>query len=224
MRIPISLFRHSPFESLLEHFLAVETCFNRFVIVVNRWIEEGDKMDFDQEMEEISQLEYQADEVKNALREHLPKSLFMPVDRGDILALLREQDQIADFCQDAVTILALRPTEVPEYLKQDFRNLTEKLKEVVEAYKLSIQELKDLLKTAFVKGEEEKIHRLIKQVDKKEWESDKLQFALAKKIYLHEKELDPITINFLTHVLLTLGQIADACENADDRLRRIIAR
>ncbi|HDN67415.1 MAG: TIGR00153 family protein [Candidatus Latescibacterota bacterium] len=224
MRIPVSLFRRSPFESILQHFLAVEACFNRLVMVVNRWIEEGDKMDLDQEVEEISHLEYQADEVKNALREHLPKSLFMPVDRGDILAFLREQDQIADFCQDAVTILALRPTEVPEYLKQDFHNLMDKLKEVVEAYKLSVQELRDLLKTAFVKGEEEKVHQLIKQVDKKEWESDKLQFALAKKIYLHEKELDPITINFLTHVLMTLGRIADACENADDRLRRIIAR
>lgn len=45
---------------------------------------------------EISSLEHEADLTKNDIRNHLPKSLFLQVDRPSILEILSLQDAIAD--------------------------------------------------------------------------------------------------------------------------------
>ena len=49
---------------------------------------------------EICVLEEEADRVKNKLRRRLPRTLFMPVGRADILEVLDMQDSIADVAQD----------------------------------------------------------------------------------------------------------------------------
>ena len=43
-------------------------------------------------VDEICRLESEADEIKNDIRGHLPKSIFMPVDRRDLLEILILQD------------------------------------------------------------------------------------------------------------------------------------
>ena len=45
---------------------------------------------------EIERLEHEADDLKKEIRLHLPKSLFMPVPREDLLELLLVQDKIAN--------------------------------------------------------------------------------------------------------------------------------
>ncbi len=50
----------------------------------------------------IEQLEHEADDVKKAIRLRLPKSLFMPVPREDLLELLLVQDKIANRTQGRI--------------------------------------------------------------------------------------------------------------------------
>jgi predicted phosphate transport protein (TIGR00153 family) len=45
--------------------------------------------------DKISELEHEADNLKKEIRQHLPKSLFMPVPREDLLELLLVQDKMA---------------------------------------------------------------------------------------------------------------------------------
>ena len=44
---------------------------------------------------QISKQEHEADIIKNEIRNHLPKSIFLPVSRSDTLSFLKEQDAIA---------------------------------------------------------------------------------------------------------------------------------
>jgi uncharacterized protein len=44
----------------------------------------------------VSKLEYEADLIKHAVREQLPRRYFMPVDRLDLENLLACQDKVAD--------------------------------------------------------------------------------------------------------------------------------
>ena len=46
--------------------------------------------------DKIVQLEHEADDLKKKIRLHLPKSLFMPVPRQDLLELLLVQDKMAN--------------------------------------------------------------------------------------------------------------------------------
>ena len=71
----------------------------------------------------LAELENEADGIKNELRAHLPKSLFMPVDRRDLLEVLDLQDEIADTAQDIAGLLVERKMEVAEGMEQPLLNL-----------------------------------------------------------------------------------------------------
>ena len=50
----------------------------------------------EQIQQQMAQLENEADKLKKSVRQHLPKSLFLPVPRSDLLDLLSVQDKIAN--------------------------------------------------------------------------------------------------------------------------------
>ena len=111
---PISrLFGSNPFSLLQEHMLAVlETAAH--VGPLFEALIEGDHARVEAAGAAISESESKADEIKNNLREHLPRSLFLPVDRRDLLEVLDLQDSIADVAEDIAELIIERRMTVPE--------------------------------------------------------------------------------------------------------------
>ena len=62
---------------------------------------------------EIERLEHKADDLKKQIRLGLPKSLFMPVPREDLLELLLVQDKIANRTKDVSGIVVGRKMQIP---------------------------------------------------------------------------------------------------------------
>ncbi len=62
---------------------------------------------------EIERLEHEADDLKKKIRLGLPKSLFMPVPREDLLELLLVQDKIANRTKDVSGIVVGRKLKIP---------------------------------------------------------------------------------------------------------------
>ncbi|MQY60702.1 DUF47 family protein, partial [bacterium] len=75
----------------------------------------------------IFKAEHDADMVKKEIRSRLPKSILLPVARGDILRFLKEQDNIADSAEDLAALLILRKTTVPEELREELKNFVDKV-------------------------------------------------------------------------------------------------
>ena len=74
----LSLFRKSPFEPLRHHMLKVKEC----VSLVPQLFDKLADQDYDglEELaEQVFRTEHEADEIKDAIRTTLPKSIFMPV-------------------------------------------------------------------------------------------------------------------------------------------------
>jgi uncharacterized protein Yka (UPF0111/DUF47 family) len=93
------MFGQSPFKPLQEHMRVVLDCANQ-VPGLFEAVHDDDKDLVEEIREQIYAFENEADGIKNELREHLPKSMFMPVDRRDLLEILDLQDSIADTAQD----------------------------------------------------------------------------------------------------------------------------
>ena len=161
--------------------------------------------------------------VKNKIRENLPKTLFMPIDRTDILMFLKEQDMIADRAEDLARMLEVRETKLPIELKEDILEFTDKVIETVNALENAANELTKVLETSFGTRETTKVLKLIRIIDRKEWEADKLVLKLLKKLFEMEDALDPISVLHLERLIHTLDSVADHAENAGDRLRTMIA-
>ena len=97
------LFGQSPFKPLQEHVRVVVTCANE-VLPLFQAVKDNNLENVEKVRTRIYALENEADTIKNELRTHLPKSMFMPVDRRDLLEILDLQDSIADTAQDIAGI------------------------------------------------------------------------------------------------------------------------
>ncbi len=174
--------------------------------------------------QKISQLEKDADNIKRNIRIHLPKSLFMPVDRADILSLLTQQDKIANRAKDIAGLMLGRQLKVPKAVSEDFMHYIKRCLDATELSTKVIRELDDLLETGFRGKEINVVENMVKELDLIEDDTDQLQIELRHKLYLRESELNPIDAMFLYKVLDKIGDLADQAERVGSRLELMISK
>jgi len=221
MSIISKLFGKSPFEPLHQHMLKVKECVNLVRPLMESFLNaKEDKVK--EYAKKIFKAEHEADLVKKEIRNNLPKSLFLPVARDDILSFLKEQDNIADSAEDLAALLILRKMAVPEELKEELKGFVDKvLKTYEEAMRVS-NEIKVLAETSFGGVEAHRVMDLIEQVKVYEFEADKAQMKAAKKLFTIEKKLDPVSVMMWLHIFKELGNLANHAENAGDRMRMML--
>lgn len=221
MSIISKLFGKSPFEPLHQHMLKVKDCVDLLKPLMDAFL--ADKsMELEDISKKIFKAEHEADLVKKEIRNNLPKSLFLPVARGDILRFLKEQDNIADSVEDLAVLVTIRKMPVPEGLKEEFKDLLDKVLKACERAMAVSSEIKLLAETSFGGVEAHKVIDLIEQLKIDEWEADKAQMKTAKKLFSLEKELDPVSVMMWTHIFQELGTLANHAENAGDQMRMML--
>jgi len=170
----------------------------------------------------IFKAEHDADMVKKEIRNNLPKGIFLPVNRGDMLNYLREQDKIADSAEDLAVLITLRKMRVPEELRENLKILVEKVLVTCETAMKVSSEIKLLAETSFGGAEAEKVMETIEELKLDEFEADKAQMKLAKKMFSIEATLDPVSIMMWMNVFKELGALANHAENLGDHLRMML--
>ena len=98
-----NMFGRSPIRPLQAHMLAVQSSVDALL----PFFEAVQKQDWSQAetlQQQIANFERDADELKKDLRLHLPKGLFLPVPRTDVLEILTMQDKIANMAKDIAGI------------------------------------------------------------------------------------------------------------------------
>ena len=224
-RAPIAdtIRRKSPFARLLEHMEKVKECMD---VVKESLIKyyNGDFEGFPEVAEKVSKLEHEADLIKGNIRAHLPRTILMPVDKGQFLWLLREQDAILDHAENLVEMLNMRKTKIPKELREYFIEHIKLVTETVEAMEEAVANLKDLIETSFISRERNQTKEMIHKVHQKEWEADQVKYKLTAQIYKMEKKLKPMDVYHLLKIADWVDDIADHAENVADWLRAMIAR
>ncbi len=224
MRSIIGLFAKSPMGPLVKHMGQVKMCSDLLRECVKSYCE-GDYEKAEELVKKIVEGEREADRIKNYIRERLPRSILMPVDRGDFLNYLREQDQVADRIEEVVLNLTLKPIKLPEKIADGLIELTDKACDVVDVVPLALGYVVEALETSFAGGDKkEKCFDFINELDRKEGETDYLAIQLRKKLLEGEAELSHGEFYILMRVTKLLARIADHAENCGDRLRVMIAR
>ena len=221
MSIISKLFGKSPFDPLYKHMCKVKKCVDMVRPLMDALVDD-DYERIKELAEEIFKAEHKADLVKREIRMRLPKSMFLPVARGDILRFLKEQDSIADSAEDVAVLLSMRKMKFPKELKKELQELVDK---VLEAFDMAMQvsgEIKILDETSFGGAEAHKVIEMIEQIKVKEWEADKLQMKAGQKVFLLEKELDPVSVMMWMMILKELGALANHAENTGDQLMTML--
>jgi len=218
-----ALFGHSPFKPLQEHMALVTACVAEVPALFEALIAQ-DQDGVERAKDLIFAKEHEADAIKNDLRAHLPKSMFLPVDRRDLLELLGMQDSIADTAQDIAGLLVERNMQVPPGMADDLRKLVARCVEAVNQAGLVIAELDELVETGFRGREAEAVTAMIEQLNLIEDDTDRLGMALARALFAREDSLKPVSVIFWYQLIEGIGDLADFAEKVGDRLRLLIAR
>lgn len=223
MSIITDLFGQSPFGPLVEHAKKVHECVEMVRPLMEALVNENwDEVERLQR--KISKSEYEADLIKHAIREQLPRRYFMPVDRMDLEQFLSSQDKVADRVQDFAVILTLRKTKLHPDVMDKFFDLIDQVFQVTGTLLTAGVELQNLAEVSFGGTEAKRVLERINHLGEEEWKADKLARSLSRDIFSLEGKLDTLTILFYEKMIITLGSIANEAENAGDMLRAMIVK
>jgi len=215
--------RKSPFGQLFEHMEKVKECTEILGDGLIKYYK-GDYKEFSGVAKKVSELEHEADVIKRNLRNHLPTSLFMPVDKGKFMWALREQDKILDHAENLVKMLDMRHTKIPKELQEVFISHLKLVMKTVDAMQDAVGNIRDLVETSFVKREREQTKKYIYKVHELEWKADQKKYEMTRGIYNLEKKLDPMDVYHLLKIADWVDDIADHAENVADWIRAMIAK
>jgi hypothetical protein len=219
----MQLFGQSPFKPLQEHFRVVLECANHVPdLLIAAQKEDAEKVE--EMRNRIYALENEADDIKNELRSHLPKTMFLPVDRRELLVILDFQDSIADTAQDIAGMMVVRDMKLPEPMHGPLLTLTRRCVDACNQLGKIMEEMDELVGTGFRGAEADKVMYMIDELNKIETDTDQHAVSLMKLLFENEEEIGAVSTVMWDRIIHWVGDLANFAERAGNRHRLLLAR
>ena len=216
-----SLFGRSPIRPVQQHMEMVVRCAHE-VLPLFEAMADGDHARVSALRVEIDRLEHEADRMKNEIRDHLPKRLFMAVERRDMLDILHAQDSIADTAQDIAELADQRSMTIPPPLREPMLKLVRRVLTACDQAHRIVNELDELVETGFQGREVGRVEEMITELNRIESDTDELQDRVTRQLFALEGELGVATV-FWHQTIAWVADLADFSERIGNRLRLLIA-
>lgn len=146
-----------------NHLLMVFNIVDKFKSFIDKYIQNDIERSRQIAME-LSDLEREADKIKEGVIESLMKSAIHPMDQDEIIKLITVSDDIAAHMKSATRkLLYTSPSEVPDHIKSGLISIVITLIEEKNALKSTIEALSD--KKGDVRAMAERTERLEEAID-----------------------------------------------------------
>lgn len=210
----------SPMDGLLRHYQQIAKSMELIQGSLECYIEGGTCRDFHDLLTEVDRVENKADEIKRNIRNHLPRGLFMPVDKTLFFNCTRSQDNILDAGQEALNWLGMRTVLIPSEYRKGLLFFLDAVLVTVGLLEPALESTIEMVHgTALDRlGVKEKI-RAVRDAHHNAW---KLRADLDSAIY--NSEMDFKDIYQLLHFVDRLYSMSHNAEGCADILRAMIAR
>ncbi|MAX56225.1 MAG: TIGR00153 family protein [Alcanivoracaceae bacterium] len=217
------LFGRSPIKPLQQHYDTVHQC----ACTLADFFTAVTQSDWDQARilrKRIAELENEADELKKEFRLNLPKSLFLPVPRTDLLELISVQDKVANKAKDISGLMLGREMSIPATLADAMLSYVQGAIDTSAQAQKAINELDELVETGFSGREIKLVEDLIEELDRLERANDEQQITIRATLFKLESELPPVDVIFLYKIIEWVGDLADRAQKVGGRLQMLVAR
>ena len=217
------IFGSSPVRPLQEHMMLVTSCASELI----PYFEAVTAKDYDtakKSYKTIATLEKDADQLKQQIRIHLPKGIFMPVSRSDLLELLKSQDEIANIARDISGLMLGRKILIPDDISEQIISYVARSVDACKHACKVIDELDELLETGFRGMEVRLVKSIIEELDDIESDADKKERKVRSSLFKIENNLPPVEVIFLYKIIDNIGSIADMSQQVGNRLEIMLAR
>jgi len=214
------LFGKSPISPIQDHIGVAHKCVSELThfieaVIGNDW-EVAEK-----HAQMVFRLE---DEAKRNIRLTLPKSLFLPLPRSDLLEMLRKQDKLANLAKDIAGLMLGRKMKIPETIAQQLLAYTKCSEEAACQTVKTLSQLDELIETGFGGREIHVIEGLVAELDRLEHQTDVMQIEVRSGLFSIEDDLNPVNVMFLYKIIEWIGEIADNSQVVGNRMLYLIAK
>lgn len=217
----LNLFGRSPFAPFQKHMEQVSECVSLLADLFTA-LKNDDKEKVAALATSISELEHQADVTKRDIRNHLPKRIYLPVDKNHLLEMLSIQDTIADKAEDIAIMVTLKDLNLPPDLQAPFDAFLQKNLEAFDGVRHVIQEFTELLETSFGGTEANKVRTMVDAVAYNEHEADLLQRGLFKGLIMAEDQLKYSDFYLWSQTFEAIASISNLSEKLAYRMRMML--
>ena len=218
MRSIIKVFGRSPFVPLQMHMEKVAECVDEIPKIIDAYRHK--KRDKVKSLsQKISRLEHAADLIKHDIRNNLPRGIFMPVDRANLLRILSVQDSIANRAENIAVLLTFKQASTFDGFEAIFDDLVTKSLESFALTRSIIGQLDELLETGFGGVQAQTVRELIDNVAHKEHETDVVQRELLRDMLAHEHSISYGDFFLWTSIIRQVARLADRCEELATSVR-----
>ena len=218
-----SVFGKSPIRPLQKHMKQGHSCIKE----VGVFAKAAQSHDWDKTQEarvSIGNKEKKADQLKKKLRMNLTSTFMMPFSRRDLLDVLLIQDSIANITKDLAGLMMTRHMVFPKEFAEDFIKLAELCIKTSGAALVAINELDELLETAFSSRERKIVAEMVKKINVLEHDTDTAQNDIRNKLFLLESDLPPVDVMFYYRAIEWLGETADAAQKVGSRFEVMLTK
>lgn len=219
----LNLFAYSPFKPLKKLALRVNECSE----LLEPFFEACFTEDWGKVAEvrkKIVDLEHKADNLKSEIRLKLPRGLFMPIDRGDLLDLINQLDKIANLTRQISGLVFGRKLVIPKSLQEEFKFFVAKSLNSTRHLRAILGQIDELLKFGFKGSKVKEVAQKIIELDNIESDADNLEVNLRHSLFNIEKELYAIDVMFLYKCIDLISSISDQVQSVGSRIELMIAR
>ncbi|MFT6624328.1 MAG: putative phosphate transport protein (TIGR00153 family) [Cycloclasticus sp.] len=217
------LFGPSPVAPLQSHMALVDECVSKLVDLFE-CMAKGDTEAVEKVYHEIAALEQKADDQKHFLREHLPRGLFMPIERQDLLEALRIQDLLANRARDIAGIVVGRELQFPEQASECAIALVKATVETCHQALRVVNELDELVETGFRGHAVQVVEEMLVKLDDLESETDRIQVELRADLFAVERDLYSVDVMFMYRIIESIAEIANDAERVGRRFQLMLAK
>lgn len=212
----------SPLHGFLEHYEQIAVGMALIEESLECYVSGGSKVckEFSALQKEVDKAEEKADVIKRSIRNHLPRSIFLPVEKHIFFSYTRQQDDILDAGQSSLQWLAMRDVIVPEEFQHELLVFIDEVSKSVKLLKPCIEGT-----IAWVNDEgidREELKSLYRTLRDHHHAVTKAMHRLNSRLY--SSDLDFKDIYQLIHFVEHLHKMSHSAEGCVDLLRIMIAR
>lgn len=213
-----SIFGQSPFVLLQRHMEKVELCIEKLKELMAS-VESYPEKKIHQLVQEICDIESDADEIKNDIRNHLPRTLFLAIDRVKLLDILAQQDAIADAVEDIALLVKLGPLQDFEKLRKPFLELMQESLQTFGLARQIMKEFDQLLESTFGGWEATRIKECVLETAFKEDDTKKVLQHVMEELFCQGKQFSAPAFYQWVGMIELMAKIAALSEGLANRVR-----
>jgi predicted phosphate transport protein (TIGR00153 family) len=175
----------------------------------------GDEKEMHRYIERVAISEREADSLRRDVMDFVSKGELSPIDREDLMDLVKRVDMLADWSRESTRVLVALPMEyVPKSIKDAMLNMVKNVRECVISAEKCVNKM-------MTKPEE-----ALKAADTVERDEERVDDIHEKARVLIGKESLPragVAV-LISQLFEAIEQIADSCEDVSDEIRIIMVR